>query len=114
MNTLLPMQTEARTWTAPNIAPLDDTVTAELQTRIDQKTKPLGALGRLEEIALRVGRIQGTAFPRFRSPTILVFAGDHGLCPSARTRAAGDRCGRGGRAAGSSQSSETQGAPGNR
>ena len=62
-----------------DISPLDYSLMAELNARIDNKTKPLGALGRLEELALKVGLIQNSLTPRLARPVILVFAGDHGI-----------------------------------
>lgn len=47
--------------------------------RLDGLTKPPRSLGRLEEIAARVARIQGTDHPSVASKAILLMAGDHGV-----------------------------------
>jgi nicotinate-nucleotide--dimethylbenzimidazole phosphoribosyltransferase len=50
-----------------------------LARAIDGKTKPLGALGRLEALAAQVARLQATLTPRVQSCRLIIFAADHGI-----------------------------------
>ena len=50
-----------------------------LQHRLDPLTKPRGALGRREALAVQIGLIQGTDAPQLTAPQLVVFAADHGL-----------------------------------
>lgn len=61
------------------VPPLDTRLRSSLTDKINGKTKPLGALGALEDLALRIGLIQQSLTPQLKLPTLMVFAGDHGI-----------------------------------
>jgi nicotinate-nucleotide--dimethylbenzimidazole phosphoribosyltransferase len=47
--------------------------------RQTQLTKPAGALGRLEQLAIELAGLQATERPRAARVPIIIFAGDHGI-----------------------------------
>lgn len=49
------------------------------QARNGQLTKPPGALGRLEELAIWYASWRGTPRPQISAPQVIVFAGNHGV-----------------------------------
>jgi nicotinate-nucleotide--dimethylbenzimidazole phosphoribosyltransferase len=62
-----------------SIKPVDPVLLNEAQAMLDNKTKPLGSLGRLEEFARRFAAISGTIAPDTSKKVIFTFAGDHGV-----------------------------------
>lgn len=63
----------------PSVRPVDHGRSAEWRALIDGKAKPLGALGRIEDLAVQLALIARGAPPSFERALLLVFAGDHGL-----------------------------------
>ena len=63
----------------PILSTQDDALADALSVAINNKTKPPGSLGMLEELARRIGLIQRTTLPRIVEPALIVFAGDHGV-----------------------------------
>ena len=56
-----------------------DTIGAAVRERFDALAKPLGSLGKLERVCIRIARAQGTAQPAARTAHLLLFAADHGV-----------------------------------
>ena len=57
----------------------DAAATAAAQERNSQLTKPPGALGRLEDMAIWYAGWRGVARPLLERPQVIVFAGNHGV-----------------------------------
>jgi nicotinate-nucleotide--dimethylbenzimidazole phosphoribosyltransferase len=66
-------------WQPPLVSPLNLELEATIRARIDEKAKPPGSLGRIEDLAVRLGMIAHPAAPKADKAMLLVFAGDHGL-----------------------------------
>ncbi len=61
------------------IEPLDQSLEPQFRGRIDGKAKPLGSLGRLEDLAVQLGLIWHPLAPRTGRAAVFVFAADHGI-----------------------------------
>ena len=71
---------QAQTLRLPTVRSTADlALETSLRHKVDHKTKPLGALGRLESLALQLGLIQRQETISFNQPQMVVFAADHGI-----------------------------------
>lgn len=61
------------------ICPVDQTIMAQAQARLDNLTKPQGSLGKLEMLAARACAISGRLDVTLKRKIILTFAADHGV-----------------------------------
>ncbi|WP_208825448.1 nicotinate-nucleotide--dimethylbenzimidazole phosphoribosyltransferase [Pseudonocardia alni] len=66
--------------TVDAVAPVDGVARAAARDRLDLMTKPRGALGRVEDVAVALAGIAGAEVPPVPSPAaVAIFAGDHGV-----------------------------------
>ena len=61
------------------ILSINEKILKDTQHRLDNLTKPLGSLGRLEELAKQVVGITGDPKPQLKNKVIFTFAADHGV-----------------------------------
>jgi nicotinate-nucleotide--dimethylbenzimidazole phosphoribosyltransferase len=66
----------ARSLVSPTSNPL---LERALRAKLARRNEAGGSLGELEALAVRLGLMQNSLRPRFRSPQLLVFAADHGI-----------------------------------
>ena len=62
-----------------SIQPLDKNAMAAARQRQDTLTKPLGSLGRLEELSIQLAGITANPLPRLERKAIITMAADHGV-----------------------------------
>ncbi|MGL4607362.1 MAG: nicotinate-nucleotide--dimethylbenzimidazole phosphoribosyltransferase [Eubacteriaceae bacterium] len=65
--------------TLKKIEPLNQEMMDASKERVDFLLKPVGSLGRLEEIAVQLSGITGKLVPEVDKKAMLVFSGDHGV-----------------------------------
>jgi nicotinate-nucleotide--dimethylbenzimidazole phosphoribosyltransferase len=61
------------------IHPLDRARLERVKARLNRLTKPIGSLGRLEELAVQYAGITGEDHPKLPGAAIFTFAADHGV-----------------------------------
>lgn len=57
----------------------DETIKSTLEKKINDLTKPKGALGQLEALALQIGWVQQSLSPELFNPVNVIYASDHGI-----------------------------------
>ena len=64
---------------APDVTKSRALLGDKLRARLRGKAKPIGSLGRLEDLAVQIGLTAGSLSPDLGVAKILVFSGDHGI-----------------------------------
>ena len=64
------------------IESLDSSSMDEAKKRQDTLTKPMGSLGKLEDISIQIAGIKKNSRPRISKKVVIVMAGDHGISES--------------------------------
>jgi len=65
--------------TLDKIGSLNSDIMAKAQERLNSLTKPLGSLGKLEDIAIRITGITGELFPKVDRKTVVIMCSDNGV-----------------------------------
>ena len=65
--------------TISRIFPLDEVAMGEARARQDTLTKPMGSLGRLEELSVLLAGIFGEPIPKIQRKAVILAAADHGV-----------------------------------
>ncbi|HEY5718276.1 MAG TPA: nicotinate-nucleotide--dimethylbenzimidazole phosphoribosyltransferase [Motiliproteus sp.] len=74
-----PSNNTATSWYLQPLSPINREIEQQALARQDQLTKPQGALGQLERLAVRLAALQGQLQPKVDQVALTVFAGDHGV-----------------------------------
>ena len=61
------------------IKPLDEEAMEAARKRQDNLTKPLGSLGQLEELSIKIAGIKADPLPKLKHKAIITMAADHGV-----------------------------------
>ncbi len=69
-------------WLNQSVKPINEQMVVLATARQQQLTKPLGSLGRMEQVAIRLAGLQGVETPDLERVRIVVFAADHGVAAS--------------------------------
>lgn len=65
--------------TLKRIAAVDGEMGAVARNHVDNLAKPIGSLGRLEELYVQLVSITGESYPSFSKKAVVVMSGDHGI-----------------------------------
>lgn len=73
-----------------SIRPIDQNISNSMREKVDSLAKPLGSLGRLEELCVQIAGITGSLDPAVEHKWISIFSADHGIAPLGVTNAPQD------------------------